>query len=135
MKNLFTKYGFFSGNMLHLSPSETNAICHKGAILVDVREDYLSGFKKFDVPDIIYLPLSSLKQDFSILPRNKYLIFADSAGLRSKEAVAFLLSEGYEKIANMAGGLVEWERDGLPLLVNSKEQLSGQCMCQLKRKK
>ena len=35
----------------------------------------------------------------------------------------------------MAGGLVEWERDGLPLQVNLKEELSGQCACQLKAKK
>jgi hypothetical protein len=32
----------------------------------------------------------------------------------------------------MAGGIVDWERDGLPLKTNIEERLSGSCMCQLK---
>ena len=63
---------------------------------------------------------------------SQHLIFADSGGLRSKEAVVLLKDKGYKKIANMAGGIVEWERDGLPLKTNVEERLSGSCMCQLK---
>ena len=32
----------------------------------------------------------------------------------------------------MAGGIVDWERDGLPVKTNIEERLSGSCMCQLK---
>ena len=70
-----------------------------------------------------------------ILFHNDYLIVADSVGIHSKEVAKFLVNKGFVNIANMAGGLVEWERDGLPLQVNLKEELSGQCACQLKAKK
>ena len=59
--------------------------------------------------------------------------FADSAGINSKEVVFFLKRKGFESIANMAGGIIEWERDGIPVKINIKERLTGSCMCQLKR--
>ena len=63
---------------------------------------------------------------------DRYIIFADAVGLRSKEAVIFLKGKGYDKIANMAGGIVDWERDGLPIATDIRNRLSGSCMCQLK---
>jgi rhodanese-related sulfurtransferase len=92
----------------------------------------LDSFKSFDVPAILYIPLSRLVREISELPLGKYLIFADSVGLRSKEAVVFLRDKGFIKIANMAGGIVDWERDGLPLKTDIEKRLSGSCMCQLK---
>ena len=32
----------------------------------------------------------------------------------------------------MAGGIIDWEKDDLPMKINTKERLSGSCMCQLK---
>jgi 3-mercaptopyruvate sulfurtransferase SseA len=66
------------------------------------------------------------------LPQDKHLIFADSVGLRSKDAVVLLKNRGFKNIANMAGGIVDWERDGLPIKTEIEERLSGSCMCQLK---
>jgi hypothetical protein len=61
------------------------------------------------------------------------MIFADAAGLHSKEAVLLLMEKGFTgRIANMAGGLIEWERDELPLIIDKTEKLSGSCMCQLR---
>ena len=37
-------------------------------------------------------------------------------------------NKGFIRIANMAGGIVDWERDGLPLKTNIEERLSGSCM-------
>jgi rhodanese-related sulfurtransferase len=113
-------------------PREAFELCGMGAVLVDVREDYLNNFKNFDVPEILNFPMSRLVQKLSELQQDKYLIFADTVGLRSKEAVVLLKDKGYVKIANMAGGIVDWERDGLPLKTNVEERLSGSCMCQLK---
>jgi len=132
MDSLFDNYGILSCGVLNVSPSEAFKLCGKGAVIVDVREEYLNNFKKFDVPEILFFPLSKLVQQICELPQDKYLIFADSVGLRSKEAVALLKDKGYGKIANMAGGIVDWERDGLPLKTNVEERLSGSCMCQLK---
>jgi hypothetical protein len=80
----------------------------------------------------MFIPISRLAQESSELPQDRYLIFADTVGLRSKDAVVLLKDKGYIRIANMAGGIVDWERDRLPIKINAEERLSGSCMCQLK---
>jgi rhodanese-related sulfurtransferase len=132
MNNLYNDYGFLSCGIFNVSPREAFELCGKGAILVDVREEYLKNFKIFDVPEILSIPISKLVKEVSELPTEKYLIFADTVGLRSKEAVVLLKDKGFLKVVNMAGGIVDWERDGLPLKTNIEERLSGSCMCQLK---
>ena len=132
MNGLFDNYGIVSGGILNVSPREAFELCGKGAVIVDVREEYLNNFKNFDVPEIMFFPISRLVQKLSELPQEKYLIFADTVGLRSKEAVILLNDKRFTKIANLAGGIIDWERDGLPLKTNLEERLSGSCMCQLK---
>ncbi len=132
MYSLFDNYDFLSCGILHVSPREAFELCRKGAVIVDVREEYLNNFKNFDVPEILFFPISRLVQKLSELLQDKYLIFADTVGLRSNEALVLLKDKGYVKIANMAGGIVDWERDRLPLKTNVEERLSGSCMCQLK---
>lgn len=132
MSSLFDNYGFVSSGIFNVSPREAFELCRKGAIIIDVREEYLNNFKNLDVPEILFFPISRLVQQLSELPQDKYLIFVDTVELRSKEAVILLRNKGYNRIANMAGGIVDWESDGLPLKTNVEERLSGSCMCQLK---
>ena len=132
MDDLFDNYGFMSCGIFNVTPGEAFELCGRGAVIVDVREVYLNNFKNFNVPEILFIPISRLMLEFSELPKDKYLIFADTVGLKSKEAVIFLSEKGFKTIANMAGGIVDWERDGLPLCTNAEERLSGSCMCQLK---
>jgi len=124
--------GFISNGVRNLTPKETFTMCGEGAILVDVRESYLNNFKMFKVEYVVYLPYSDLVNSYSDLPGDKLLIFADSVGLRSREGVLFMNEHGYENAFNMAGGIVDWERDGLPLTTDISVRLSGSCMCQLK---
>jgi rhodanese-related sulfurtransferase len=132
MDSLFDNHGFLSCGIFNISPREAFEMCGKGAVIIDVREEHLNKFKIFDVPETLFFPKSKLVEKLSELPKDKYLIFADTVGLRSKEAVALLKDRGFKKIANMAGGIIDWERDGLPLKINIEERLSGSCMCQLK---
>jgi len=132
MRNLFDNMGIRSEGLIHVSPREAHELCLKGACLLDVREEYLGAFKQFDVPYIIYMPLSEIGQKFAELPDDMHFIVADSVGLRSKEAAQLLITKGFLMIANLAGGMVEWDRDGLPVITDTKERLSGSCMCQLK---
>ncbi|QKG80760.1 rhodanese-like domain-containing protein [Tenuifilum thalassicum] len=132
-QSLFSNKGFKSGGFLNLTPRDAYNEAKSGnATIVDVRESTLTGYKQFDVPKVIYLPLSELLNRIEELPKNFPLIIADSAGLRSHEAMVILLEKGFNLVANLAGGIVEWERDGLPLVVNNKERLDGSCMCQLR---
>lgn len=129
----FFNGGFESAGILNVTPRQAFAFCQKGAVLIDVREEVLSRFKMFGVPEVIYCPYSILEETFEHLPEDKPMIFADAAGLHSKEAVKLLMTKGLAgRIANLAGGLVEWEHDELPLIIDKTEKLSGSCMCQLK---
>jgi len=132
VKNLKKNIGFIAHGLLNLSPKESFELCKGGAIIVDVRESYLSNFKMFHVEKVIYMPYSELSNSYLDFPADKLLIFADAVGLRSREGVIFMNAHGYENVANMAGGIVDWERDGLPMTTDTSNRLSGSCMCQLK---
>lgn len=124
--------GFFAHGVLNLTPKECHELCGEGAVIVDVRESYLNYFKMFRVDNVCYLPFSELDMSFSDLPHDLPLIFADAVGLKSREAVLVMLSHGYKNVYNMAGGIVDWERDGLPVTTDISNRLTGSCMCQLK---
>lgn len=132
-QKLFSTKGFVSAGFLNLTPREAYAEATEGhAILMDVREPGIIGAKRFGVPNVLYFPLSEIEANIDDVPRDIPLILADSAGLRSHEAMDILLKAGFTNVANMAGGLVEWDRDGLPLNINTEDELSGSCMCQLR---
>lgn len=118
--------------VLNLTPKESLSLSEKGAAIVDVREEYMNAFKMFKVEKLFYLPYSQIEQLYKQLPHDIPLIFADAVGLKSRESVLFMMAHGYDNVANMAGGIVDWERDGLPLTTDITNRLSGSCMCQLK---
>jgi len=134
VKELKQNIGFFAHEVFNLGPKESFELCGAGAVIVDVRESYLNNFKMFDVENVICLPYSELSDSYSDLPCDKLLIIADAVGLRSRDCVLFLNEHGYENVFNMAGGIVDWERDGLPLTTSINNRLSGSCMCQLKER-
>ena len=134
MRTFFEDKGIVSNGILNLSPTETSEICKKGGIIVDVREEYLNRYKMFDVEEIIFCPQSILEENLNQLPTDKPLIIADSTGIHSKEAMQVLEEKGFKNIANMAGGMVEWERDGLPIKEDKTERLTGSCACMLRRR-
>jgi rhodanese-related sulfurtransferase len=125
--------GFVTADGIHnLSPREAADWCAQGAVILDVREEYISQYKKFGVPVTIQIPLGQLESQFGQLPKNKWIIVADSSGLHSKEACMLLEQNGFTQVSNLAGGLVEWERDGMPLVEDNSQKLSGSCACQLR---
>lgn len=128
----FFHCGYFANGVLNLTPAEAYTLCENEAIIVDVREEYMAGFKMFMVPAVIFMPFSSLKSGFHDLPADKPLIFADAVGIKSRDAVMFVREQGIENAANLCGGIVDWERDGLPVTTDKTRRLSGSCMCQLK---
>lgn len=132
MKHKGSDKGFFAHGVLNLTPKESHDLCKEGAVIVDVREAYMNAFKMFKVEKVIYMPYSELEKSWRSLPADRTLIFADAVGLKSRESALFLKEQGYENIANLAGGIVDWERDGLPITTDKSNRLSGSCMCQLK---
>ena len=126
---MFRNKGNRINGITHFSPRETYEECSNGAILIDLRRENEIHYKAFDVENIIIANPKMVKEIFDDLPRDQSIIVADNAGLRSKEIVEFLQSKGFANVANLAGGMFEWDRDNLPLTVNNSERLSGSCLC------
>lgn len=125
MKDIFEGKGIITNNIKNLSSSEAYDCCKNGAVIIDVRDEYMSHIKTFDVAEILIFTHRKLSDTIKDLPSNKYLIFADATGIKSKIAVDLAYSKGFTKIANLAGGLVEWERDGMPTITHQRIRVMG----------
>ena len=134
MKNLFEGKGLLIKGIIHLSPKEAYHEIQQGALLLDIREDYDTDYKKFNVPEVLYCPYRHFDECSNRIPKNRALIVAASTSLRSKKIVEKLIALGFSTIANLNGGMVDWERDGLPILVDKNAELHGQCICRLRTK-
>ena len=116
----------------NVSPREASELCEHEAIILDLREEYVNQYKQFDVPVVIQIPLGRISNDFCQLPKDRLIIVADSSGVRSKDAIGLLRENGFTQLANLSGGMVEWEKDGMPLVIDNREKLTGSCACQLR---
>ncbi len=115
-----------------LSSAEAYECLRRGAVLVDLRETYETNFRVFDVPDAIYAPWTKFESIEPELPRDRPLVIADAVGIYARQAAAALAAAGYENIAYLAGGMVEWDNDGLPVRRDVEYELGGQCACKIK---
>ena len=121
------------GEIIHIGGKEVLELCKNNSVyLIDIREEYETAARQFDIERVIFLPNSELEETYNNLPQDFLLIIADSVGLRSKEAVLFLKEKGYQHIINLAGGIVDWERSGFNVIINPSETLHGQCACMLR---
>ncbi len=83
-------------------------------LVVDVRE--VNEFATVRLEDgVALVPMSAFAERFAELPRDRPLLVMCAAGSRSAAATAHLLRNGYTDVANVAGGITEWERSGLPV--------------------
>jgi rhodanese-related sulfurtransferase len=135
MSKVFNNFGLMINSVLHLSAKESYLLCAKGAIILDVRRDFMIQYKIFDVKEVIYCTYDTIWENISLLPKDKPLIIADAVGLHSREIVMTLLKNGFDNVANLAGGIVDWERDGMPIKIDKGFEMSGACVCRLKTKK
>lgn len=113
-------------------PREAYRRCLEGSVILDIRPEILCYYKGFSVPEVIYCPWQEIEEYLGHLPEDREIIVADSSGNHSRGIIRLLIDRGFKKVAGLAGGMVEWERDGLPLIMDNKARLSGSCMCQLK---
>jgi rhodanese-related sulfurtransferase len=132
MTDILAKRGLVSNGMRHLSATEAVETIREGAILVDVRPEPLVAIKAFAVEGMIYCPYFDFEENLGMIPKDKPVILADAAGLRSKECLQILINKGYMQAANLAGGIMDWERDGFPVIKNPGRELNGPCLCMLR---
>ncbi|MBE1553086.1 rhodanese-like domain-containing protein [Sporosarcina limicola] len=94
--------------MKEITTIEVQNLIEKGEQLhvVDVREadEVAAG----TIPGAIHIPLGDIPARISELDVSKSYILICRSGARSGRATAFLTEKGYD-VANMVGGILEWE--------------------------
>jgi rhodanese-related sulfurtransferase len=135
MNSFFSQQGNVIKGVINFSPREALEECRRGATLLDMRRDYEISYKQFDVEKVIFARIDFIKEHYDELPKDIPLIIADHAGVHSREMVQMLIEKGFNNVANLAGGIFEWDKDGLPLIINKDSMLSGQCLCVMRAKK
>jgi rhodanese-related sulfurtransferase len=135
MMDMFRNIGMNIGNVKYLSPLEAYSLSETDVVFIDIRPDYETVAKRIVVKTIVYLHWKEFEQEYHILDQNKNFIVMDEVGLHSKEIVKFMMENGFQHAASMAGGIFDWERDGLPMDIDPGELLTGSCACTMKPKK
>jgi rhodanese-related sulfurtransferase len=62
------------------------------------------------------IPLNELKARVSEIPRDKPVVAVCHAGMRSGQATVILSAAGFERYANVHGGMLLWSQLGLPVV-------------------
>lgn len=84
-----------------------------GAVIVDVREP--EEWRAGHVAGARHIPLGALATRLSELPRDKEILTMCRSGNRSAKAQALLREHGFQAVQNVSGGIIAWERAGLPV--------------------
>lgn len=97
------------------NPQNALDAINAGSIFIDVREVDEVEEKTYNVSNYINIPLNELESRLSELPKDKELILACRSGGRSLNACAYLSNSGFNNLANLEGGILNWERTGFPI--------------------
>lgn len=82
-------------------------------LLLDVRE--VDEFAAARVPGAALLPTSSFLARMDELPADRPLLVICRSGNRSAAVTGYLHRSGRDDVTNVAGGMILWERSGLPV--------------------
>jgi rhodanese-related sulfurtransferase len=82
-------------------------------LLLDVREPWEVALAPLAVPgaDVLHVPLRELPGRADDLPQTQPIVCICHHGVRSRQAVAFLVHRGFESVYNLAGGVDAWSME------------------------
>lgn len=90
-------------------------INHKNAVILDIREE--SEFKAGHLLNSKLIPLGKLRERIGELERYREqpILVVCRSGQRSTPACTLLGKHGFTQAYNLKGGLLAWQKAGLPL--------------------
>ncbi len=83
--------------------------------IVDVREAAEFNGPLGHVPGAKLIPLGFLTEKVSVLDKDKPVVVVCRSGARSAQATLMLGKAGFDKVANLSGGMLRWRAQRLPL--------------------
>lgn len=91
-----------------ITPRELKDCLDKGdkLFILDVREPWEYSMAKIE--GSVLIPLGTLPQSLDKLDRNTEIVAHCHHGMRSADAVGFLLQQGFTNVKNLVGGIDAW---------------------------
>ena len=86
----------------------------QGAFILDVREP--SEWAQFHIPGANLIPLGDLPNRLNEVPKGRVVVVVCRTGVRSAQGRDILLKAGLTKVTSMAGGMTQWQAQGLPIV-------------------
>lgn len=87
----------------------------RGLQIVDVREPQEYTGDLGHIQGATLVPLGTLPEETGRLDRGRPTVAVCRSGGRSARAVAILEKDGFERVANLTGGMLAWNERGLPV--------------------
>ena len=75
-------------------------------VLLDVREPY--EYSLAHLEGSVLIPLGTLPESLGQLDREREIVAYCHHGMRSADAVGFLLQQGFKNVKNLVGGIDAW---------------------------
>jgi rhodanese-related sulfurtransferase len=85
-----------------------------GLTLLDVRSPAEFSGELGHIPGAVLIPLGELRGRLGELSRERPVITVCRSGARSAQASLILEKAGFSRVANLAGGMLRWNSEGLP---------------------
>lgn len=98
---------------LEISVAQAAQAKDEGAFILDVRQP--EEWAQFHIPGATLIPLGELPNRLNEIPKDREVIVVCRSGNRSAQGRDILLRAGYTLVTSMAGGVTEWQAQGLPI--------------------
>ncbi|MBK8294870.1 MAG: molybdopterin-synthase adenylyltransferase MoeB [Solirubrobacterales bacterium] len=89
------------------------------AILIDTREPYEYVESHIDGANLIPPAMVADNIAEKVPDKSARVLVSCRSGVRSVTAAEVMMSMGYEDVASVAGGILEWQEQGLPVITSS----------------
>ncbi|MCW9013221.1 MAG: rhodanese-like domain-containing protein [Gammaproteobacteria bacterium] len=86
----------------------------KNVRLLDVRSvaEMAAGI----IPNAEKLPLHTLPVRLNEINNDDFCVLYCRSGARSAQGVGFMAAQGFDNVYNLQGGIMAWQRQGMPLV-------------------
>ncbi len=112
MSMVFRRF-FHKPDVAELTPEQTKTRQKAGAVIVDVREPH--EWQEGHISGAVHIPLGSLSRRLRELDPSREVIAVCRSGHRNITAAQMLHQGGFSQVRSMAGGMISWMRQRLPV--------------------
>lgn len=105
----------YTSGVKKVSPLEMPQVMRDGGVIVDVSEP--GEFKKAHIPNAINMTSKAMQDGLGKLEKQKKktVVVVCAAGNKSSSAARHLLNNGFESVYVLAGGMMAWQKENLPV--------------------